>query len=427
MKRILLAPLALGIMLAAWKFTQGGGNSAAVTPEGLTIEVNGRNPWTHLRLNNDPEKFQFLVVSDRTGGHRARIFSQAVEQINMLQPEFVLSVGDLIEGYTKDKARLANEWKEFQGYVAKLKMPFFYVPGNHDLSNTTEVEEWKERFGRSYYHFLYRNVLFLCLATDDQGEDKEYGQISMEQVEYFKKVLAENKGVRWIIVSLHKPVWSMAKFEQNNFQLIEKELAGRNYTVFAGHVHRYQKFVRNGMNYYQLATTGGGSRMRGVDYREFDHVTWVTMGKEGPVVANILLDGILPDDLKRPVTTEEGVAQLNRKPVQPVKGKLFLDGAPMAGAKVTFLLHDEKSKKYSMVADAFVDSDGTFTLTSYKAGDGAPVGEYLVTVVWRDPYYDDVGLPGRNKGPLKYTDPKTTDLRASVKLGGADLEFNLTR
>ena len=51
-----------------------------------------------LEANNAAETFSFAIVSDRTGGHRAQIFSQAVEQLNMLQPTFVLSVGDLIEG-----------------------------------------------------------------------------------------------------------------------------------------------------------------------------------------------------------------------------------------------------------------------------------------------------------------------------------------
>src|SRR5439155_21494528 len=65
-----------------------------------------------------------------------------------LQPAFVVSVGDLIEGYSKDPAVLAEQWKEFQGYVHKLQMPFFYVPGNHDVANAVEAKEWEARFGR---------------------------------------------------------------------------------------------------------------------------------------------------------------------------------------------------------------------------------------------------------------------------------------
>src|SRR5262249_8593837 len=123
MKKALLASVALGLVLAAMALS-GGVSSPSYD---LQVDVQERNPWTNLRLNNDFETFHFAIVSDRTGGHRARVFSMAVDQLNLLQPSFVLSVGDLIEGYTKDRGKMAAEWKEFQTYLAKLQMPFFYV------------------------------------------------------------------------------------------------------------------------------------------------------------------------------------------------------------------------------------------------------------------------------------------------------------
>jgi hypothetical protein len=44
--------------------------------------------------------------------------------------------------------------------------------------------------------------------------------------------------------------------------------------------------------------------LRGIEYGEFDHITYVTVTKDGPVVANILLDGILPDDVQTFATTK---------------------------------------------------------------------------------------------------------------------------
>ena len=133
MKRLVLGAVVGSLFLAALALS---GNQ--LPPErGLVIDRESRNPWTNLSLNNDPATFHFVIMSDRTGGHRPRIFSQAIEQVNLLQPAFVLSVGDLIEGYTKDASRLAEEWKEFQGFTHRLQMPFFYVPGNHDLTNAT--------------------------------------------------------------------------------------------------------------------------------------------------------------------------------------------------------------------------------------------------------------------------------------------------
>src|SRR5262245_39999805 len=145
MKKLSLGAIVGTLFLTA--LAMSGGNQRTPTGD-LVIDVEPRNPWTHLRLNNDPSIFHFAVVSDRTGGHRPRIFSQAVEQLNLLQPAFVVSVGDLIEGYTKDGGRLGKEWKEFQSYTNKLNMPFFYVPGNHDTANEIEQKEWEARFGR---------------------------------------------------------------------------------------------------------------------------------------------------------------------------------------------------------------------------------------------------------------------------------------
>lgn len=416
MKRLVLGLAVCGVLAAAVL----SGNQKPTLPGPLQIQVEERNPWTNLRLNQGPEMFHFVVVSDRTGGHRARIFSQAVEQINLLQPAFVISVGDLIEGYTKESDKLAREWKEFQSYVCQLQMPFFYVPGNHDVSNPFQEEKWKERFGRRYYHFIYCDVLFLMLSSDDpHGE----GNIGKEQIEFAHKVLKENDGVRWTIVSLHRPLWAQSNLAKNGWLEVENALAGRPYTVFAGHVHRYEKFVRNRMNYYQLATTGGGSRLRGVKYGEFDHLVWVTMKKDGPVIANLMLDGIYPESLKQSVTAEEGVPTGSRKAVHPVKGQVHFEGTPTPDAQVLFFLID--GKKMTRAADAIVEADGSYALTTYHAFDGAPAGDYAVAVVWRE--RDAQGRPGPNRLPAKYANPETSGLRFQVKAGPNDINLELGR
>ncbi|MDH4239288.1 MAG: metallophosphoesterase, partial [Phycisphaerae bacterium] len=129
----------------------------AGTEPDLKIQAsNGANPWTHLNLYNNPDNFQFAIVADRTGGSRPGVFADAVEKLNLLMPEFVLSIGDLIEGYTHDDTELNSQWDEFDSIVNKLQMPFFYVPGNHDISNAAMAGKWQQRLGSSYYHFVYR-------------------------------------------------------------------------------------------------------------------------------------------------------------------------------------------------------------------------------------------------------------------------------
>jgi serine/threonine-protein phosphatase CPPED1 len=423
-KRIVLVSLTLSLLVGA--IALSGGRKLAVGDVEVAVET--RNPWTHLRINAEPETFHFAVVSDRTGGHRARIFSQAVEQLNLLQPAFVVSVGDLIEGYTKDPVKMAGEWKEFQSYVDKLQMPFFYVPGNHDVSNLAQTQDWKERFGRRYYHFLYRDVLFLALNSDDPAEEKKGPALSKEQIEYFAQVLKANPSPRWTVVLVHKPMWAFPTAAKNGWPELEQALAGRPYTVFAGHVHRYQKFVRQGQNYYQLATTGGGSKMRGLRYGEFDHLAWVTMKKEGPVLANLLLDGIYTENMRRPITEEQGVPIKNRKPLFAVRGKVSLDGAPIADALVAlYSVNPKGAKKLTRVCDALTEPDGTFVMSTYEASDGAPAGTYVVTVKHSAPPDDEKARPNVNPLPERYTTASTSPLRVEVVEGPNELNLQLSR
>jgi hypothetical protein len=123
-----------------WGQSNKYGNKATLE----IIEPDGPKPWTSLDLNNDPGNFQFAIVTDRTGSHRPGVFMEGVKRLNLLQPEFVMSVGDLIEGYTEDENQLLREWEEFDGFIDQLEMPFFYVPGNHDITNKVMQDFWKK-------------------------------------------------------------------------------------------------------------------------------------------------------------------------------------------------------------------------------------------------------------------------------------------
>ncbi len=271
-----------------------------------------KKPWTHENFQNAPENFSFIILPDRTGGERKGVFPEAVRKANLLYPEFILTVGDLIKGQMnrnyQDHEHLRKQWRELEKFTAKSTAPFFHIVGNHDIcrtrkgfprSNETSREVWTEFRGeRTYYYFIYKNVLFLCLNTME-GKDARPNQIGItdSQLQWALEVLKKYPDVRWTCVFMHQP----GTVNTKPWGKLEKELMKRKYTVFAGDWHHYCKFQRHGKNYYVLATAGGESKLRGIEYGEFDHLTYVTMTDNGPVVANILLDGILDDDV---VTTE---------------------------------------------------------------------------------------------------------------------------
>lgn len=306
----LLLPVALLFVVTAAAHDghehEKSGTGGAKFPRGVVLPaIAGPKPWSDKPLLDDPDRFQIAIMTDNTGGHRPGIWMKAVERLNLLRPTFVMSVGDLIEGYSNDPAVIEAEWKEFLGFIDRMQMKFFFVAGNHDVSNPTMHELWRKHFGVEWYSFDYKGVHFVCLSSEDTKD-----QIGPEQLAWLEADLKKHADARWTMLFFHKPLWTISERaitsgnpDLTNWKKVEAALGTRPHTVFAGHVHHYVQYDRNGQKYYHLATTGGGSPLRGVPYGEFDHVAWLTMEPEGPTVVNLLLDGVVPAD----TVTETGI------------------------------------------------------------------------------------------------------------------------
>lgn len=255
------------------------------------MDIDSPNkPWTNLNINDDPNNFRFVVMPDNTGAHRLGILEKGIDRINLMKPEFVVSVGDLIEGYTEDTNEIEKEWSDFNTTIQQFKMPFLYVAGNHDYSNKEMARIWKKRFGVDYYYFIYKNVLFLCLNSEDGTTSFEKADFGDAQLSFIEKILEENPKVSWTMLFMHQPLW-LNPASKNWFK-VEKLLANRKHSVFTGHLHQYALHEKNNSDYFVVSTMGGTSALRGKAYGEFDHFIYVSMTPEGPVYANVLLDGV---------------------------------------------------------------------------------------------------------------------------------------
>lgn len=286
-------------------------------------EIVGPNtPWNGEHFDNNEGKFTFAIFTDLTGGERERIFEVAISQLSLLRPELILSVGDLIDGASQNRDSLSLEWESFDRRAGRATAPIFYTGGNHDLTGQVLREVWLERYGKRYYHFVYKDVLFLILDTEDHTPDRmeeilqarndaiavsltdpdssanmEYarmperttGQIGSDQANYFRRVIFENPDVRWSFLFMHKPVWMNEADPE--FQSILSALGDSTFTVFNGHFHRYSYRQINGADFITLGTTGGGQSA--TNPMAFDHVTLVTVDEGKPSIANLRLDGIL--------------------------------------------------------------------------------------------------------------------------------------
>lgn len=279
----------------------------------IDIHSEGK-PRSGASFNNNPRNFHFVVMPDHTGAHRSGILKKGVDRINLLQPEFVVSIGDLIEGYTHDSLLIENQWKEFNTSIQNLTMPFFYVAGNHDFTNRTMEKIWLQKYGTPYYYFIYKNVLFLCLNTEDGTTALKKPDLSDEQLSFVEKTLAAHSGVEWTMVFMHQPLWMTPT--ATNWKKTERLLSSRKHSVFTGHTHQYALHHRNNSDYFVLSTMGGVNSLRGKEHGEFDHFLWVTMTTDGPVYANIMLDGVEDKSVQTAEKIERELAFSAQPPVR---------------------------------------------------------------------------------------------------------------
>jgi len=110
----------------------------------------------------------------------------------------------------------------------------------------------------------------------------------------------------------------------------------------------------------------------------------------------------------------------NDPPVFPVHGKVLFKGKPASGAFVVLHSVDPSSMSQKGRPRAVVQDDGSFTVSTYGAKDGAPAGDYAVSITWKTTKVNIPARKGRPKRvptnfPEKYKKPKTSGLVIRVE------------
>jgi len=271
-----------------------------------------------LPLPKGDDVFHFIVFGDRTGGpaEGIKVLAQAVEDANLLDPDLVMTVGDLVNGYNQTDAWM-KQMDEFQGTMGKLKMPWFPVAGNHDIywrrsarnpepkPPREHEDNYEKHFGPLWYWFEHKQCGFLVLFSDEghpDGRERSFSdlaqqQISQRQMDWMAAELEKMKRLKHVFVFLHHPFWWNERYPSNNWNAVHQLLVrnGNVRAVLAGHIHqmRYDG-VRDGISYYALATTGG-SLTPGMEYQYFGllhHFNVVTVRDSGFAMASIPVGGV---------------------------------------------------------------------------------------------------------------------------------------
>ena len=196
--------------------------------------------------------FKFVVWGD-SQFHNLDVFQRSIVETEALKPSFVLQVGDMIHGYTYDPENARRQWALFKRQLQPLTVPFYPVPGNHDVT-TAEIEPvYGEVWGndRYYYSFDLGSSHFVVLNTYAQ---QKYDTIVPEHMEWLRDDLEKHKESENIFLAFHSPLHMNESYDWNSVHNLLKKYPVRG--VFTGHSHIYDYRRLDGIDYFCLNTSG---------------------------------------------------------------------------------------------------------------------------------------------------------------------------
>ena len=97
----------------------------------------------------------------------------------------------------------------------------------------------------------------------------------------------------------------------------------------------------------------------------------------------------------------------------PIKGKITYKGQPLTQGGIRFEPEDAGREAYGDIK-----SDGTFELTTFKAGDGAVPGVHRVAV-------DASARAGKVPVPMKFRSPSSSHVQVEVAAGKTEYTIDL--
>jgi hypothetical protein len=286
----------------------------------------------------DHSSVHFAVIGDRTGSHVAGVYEQAVDEIERLRPDFVVTVGDQIEGYTIDTTVLRTQWDEYYTIVSKFTMPLYITPGNHDITYDGQLPTFEKRVGKAYRSFDINAMHFIIL---DNSRCETSDKMEPAQVKWLADDLASHASAEKTFVFFHKPFWynstALGKSDTLHTLFVKYGVDA----VFTGHFHQYFSGTYDGIAYTGVGSSGGS--MAPSDPSDLGyHFAWVTVESDKIVTAPIKIGSVLPWDA---LTAEQlhTCAEVSADAITFSAPLPVTDECTIPQTKITVTVHNKQS------------------------------------------------------------------------------------
>lgn len=213
-------------------------------------------------------------------------FKKAIARVNELEPDFVITGGDLIMDALAQRYSLADSLYNLYSEVTKeFKVPVYNTLGNHEIygiysrsgadpSHPEYGEKmFEKRLGKSYYAFDHKGWKFFILnSVEDTGKDKYLGLIDTAQMDWIKEELGKTDTLTPVVIVTHIPFvtvisqvysYSTAPNDSGRVVVNSKEVlklfSHHNLKlVLQGHLHMVEDIYIDGIRFVTGGAVSGG-------------------------------------------------------------------------------------------------------------------------------------------------------------------------
>lgn len=174
-----------------------------------------------------PEHFSFLFLTDLHLQHERnayQAFQIAIDTINQLQADFVLTGGDLVFDVLRGNFNRSDSlFSLYKTAVSAINKPIYHCIGNHELFGIYEESDigpehpdykygmFRRHLGDTYYSFDHKGWHFIVLNSLDEKDQKYIGYIDEVQKAWLIHDLEKTGPETPMVVVSHMPFISVQR------------------------------------------------------------------------------------------------------------------------------------------------------------------------------------------------------------------------